>query len=106
MNGHQLPITRISEQLSCMDDWPAMALISKNPADDDTVQIRTRLKTFSRNPNHQILTHRQGNMMHDAGIRVFPFNVDPTEDYEKMLNMEVDCVSSSDSLLARKWKIL
>ncbi|KKM02736.1 hypothetical protein LCGC14_1781450 [marine sediment metagenome] len=43
-------------------------------------------------------------MMHDAGIRVLSFNVDTPEDYEKMLDMEVDGVISSDPLLGRKLK--
>lgn len=92
--------TNILEQLSTANNSPPLALISKKPADNDTVQMCERLKVFSWHPNHLILTRQQAQMMHDAGIRVFPYNVDTPKEYQRMLAMKVDGVITSDPFLA------
>jgi glycerophosphoryl diester phosphodiesterase len=41
--------------------------------------------------------------MHDAGIRVFPYNVDTLEDYLKMTGMNVDGVITNDPVMSSAW---
>ena len=89
----------VLEQLACMKEAPALALISMHPADDRTVKLCRRLKVFSWNPNSHVLTRQQVKMMHNAGIRVFPFNVDRPEDYRRMRMINVDGVITSDPYL-------
>jgi glycerophosphoryl diester phosphodiesterase len=87
-------------QISEMVDRPALALISKNPADDDTLKTCERLKAFSWHPDHRILTHRQVQLMHDAGIRVFPYGVETRKKHARMLAMKVDGVITGDPFLS------
>jgi glycerophosphoryl diester phosphodiesterase len=59
------------------------------------------LKVFSWHPDHQIVTHQQVQLMHDAGIRVFPYNVDALKEYRQMLAMNVDGVITSNPFLSK-----
>jgi len=95
--------TNILQQISSMTNTPAIALISKTPADHHTVKLCTRLKTFSWHPSHKMVSRKQVNMMHAAGIKVFPYSVDRLEDYVKMMSMKVDGVITSDPLRAIGW---
>jgi glycerophosphoryl diester phosphodiesterase len=61
------------------------------------------LKVFSWHPDHLIVTPRQVDMMHAAGLKVFPYNVDTFEDYVKMIDMKVDGVIASDPVSAGHW---
>jgi glycerophosphoryl diester phosphodiesterase len=87
-------------QLASMEDPPAIALISQTPASKRIVDICTRLKAFSWHPDHLVVTPGQVGRMHNAGLKVFPYNVDTCEDYEKMVDMKVDGVITDDPLLA------
>ena len=86
-----------------MQDPPAIALISKTPASKRIVEICTHLKVFSWHPDHLILTPRQVDMMHAAGLKVFPYNVDTFEDFVKMVNMQVDGVITDNPVSAYQW---
>lgn len=90
-------------QIASMEDPPAIALISKTPASNRIVEICTRLKVFSWHPDHLIVTLRQVDMMHAAGLKVFPYNVDTFEDYVKMIDMKVDGVITDDPMSAGHW---
>jgi len=90
-------------QIASMQNPPAIALISKTPASNRTVEICTHLKVFSWHPDHLIVTPLQVEMMHAAGLKVFPYNVDTFEDYEKMIDMQVDGVISDDPVSAGQW---
>jgi len=61
------------------------------------------LKAFSWHPDHLIVTPSQVDMMHAAGLRVFPYNVDTFEDYVKMIDMKVDGVITDDPVSAGHW---
>ena len=90
-------------QIASMQDPPAIALISKTPASKRIVEICTHLKVFSWHPDHLILTPRQVDMMHAAGLKVFPYNVDTFEDFVKMVNMQVDGVITDNPVSAYQW---
>jgi glycerophosphoryl diester phosphodiesterase len=92
----------ILAQISEMADRPALALISSNPTDDHTIQLCEGLNAFSWHPDHRILSHQQVQLMHAAGIRVFPYNVDAPRDYRQMLAMDVDGVITGNPALAKK----
>jgi len=93
----------ILEQIAFMKDAPAAALISHKPADKKTVKLCTRLKVFSWHPDHRVVTPIHVKQMHDAGIRVFPYNVDMYEDFAKMKAMQVDGVITNDPASAVGW---
>ncbi len=86
----------ILEQLSFMEDAPSIALISEGPATMDTVTLCQRLKVFSWHPYFKILTREQVEMMHAAGIKVFPYTVNTPEDHEWMRSINVDGVITDD----------
>ena len=90
-------------QIASIEDPPAIALISKTRASKRLVEICSALKVFSWHPDHLIVTPRQVDMMHAAGLKVFPYNVDTFEDYLKMINMKVDGVITDDPVSAGHW---
>ena len=92
----------ILAQILELSDRPALALISEKPADGDTIKTCERLQTFSWHPDRAVLTHQQVQLMHDAGIRVFPYNVDTLRAYRQMLAINVDGVITNNPLLAKK----
>jgi len=90
-------------QIASMEKPPAIALISRTPASNRIVDICSHLKVFSWHPDHKIVTPRQVDMMHAAGLKVFPYNVDTFKDYAKMIDMKVDGVITDDPLTADQW---
>ncbi len=93
----------ILEQIASMDDAPAIAFISENPASRNTVQMCTRLNVFSWHPDLRIVSSSQVKKMHAAGIRVFPYNVDTFQDYARVRDMNVDGLITNDPGLAACW---
>lgn len=89
---------RIMENISNMAESPAVALLSRQPANGDRESC-IRLKAFSWHPNCQKLRLIHVKEMHEAGIRVFPYNVESREDLKQMAEMSVDGVIISDPLL-------
>jgi glycerophosphoryl diester phosphodiesterase len=87
------------DHIVTMEDAPAVGLLSRNPADGDNVELCLRLKAFSWNPNCRELRCEQVKTMHGSGIHVFPYNVDTLEEYQKVMEMDVDGVITSDPLM-------
>jgi glycerophosphoryl diester phosphodiesterase len=90
---------KILENVASMEDAPAIALISKYPAEGDNVKLCIRLKAFSWHPNCRELQYDQVKIMREQGIRVFPYNVDSPGEYQRMIQMDVDGIITSDSRL-------
>ncbi len=90
-------------QIAALEEPPAIALISKTPVSRRIVEICNHLKVFSWHPDHLIVTPRQVDMMHAAGLKVFPYNVDTLEDYVKMMDMTADGVITDDPVSAAQW---
>ena len=90
-------------QIAAMEDPPAIALISHTPVSKRIVEVCSQLKVFSWHPNHKIVTKRQVDMMHKAGLKVFPYDVDTFEDFKKMMDMGVEGVITDDPLAAGQW---
>jgi glycerophosphoryl diester phosphodiesterase len=93
----------ILEQLATTKDAPALAWISKRPADHRTVAMCSRMDAFSWHPEHCVLTPEQVAMMHAAGIKVFPFNMKTREEFERMLDMGADGTIINDPIEALGW---
>lgn len=90
-------------QIASMEDPPAIALISHTPTSKRIVDICAYLKVFSWHPDYKIVTPRRVDMMHTAGLKVFPYNVDTFEEYMRMIDMQVDGVITDDPLAADQW---
>jgi glycerophosphoryl diester phosphodiesterase len=90
------------DHIVTMEGAPAVALLSRHPADRDNVELCTRLKAFSWHPNCRELRCEQVKAMHDSGIHVFPYNVDTLEEYQTAMEMDVDGVITSDPLMIRE----
>jgi glycerophosphoryl diester phosphodiesterase len=93
----------ILEQIASMKAAPAIAFISKKPANKNTVNICTRLNVFSWHPDCKIVTPKQVNLIHANGIKVFPYNVNSLEDYVRVRDMKVDGVITDDPAMAGYW---
>ncbi|MGD9046314.1 MAG: glycerophosphodiester phosphodiesterase family protein [Desulfobacterales bacterium] len=87
------------KHITTLEHAPALGLISRNPADRQTLENCKQLNAVSWHPNHQILTPDQVKTMHAHDIRVFPYNADTSEEIARVLEMDVDGVISSDPLL-------
>jgi len=92
------------EQIAFMKNTPATAFISEIPADKNTVDMCSRLKVFSWHPDHRIVTSNQVDQMHAAGIKVFPWTVDSTDDFARMRDLQVDGVITNDPVAAGNWQ--
>ena len=90
---------KILENVASMADAPAIALISKYPAESDNLRRCTKLRVFSWHPNCLELTCDQVKIMREQEIRVFPYNVESPGEYQRVLQMDVDGVITSDPLL-------
>ena len=75
-------------QIASMQEPAAIALISKTPASSRIIEICTSLKVFSWHPNQSDRYAAPGGLMHVAGLKVFPYNVDTYENYVKMMKHE------------------
>ncbi|MBU2514080.1 hypothetical protein KJ966_22315 [bacterium] len=89
---------RYLERLSKQKTIPALAFISRKPADLSVVKRCVELGLYSWNPWHSVLTKEQVEAMHSAGIKVFTFTVNEIEEYKNLLNIGVDGVFSDDFL--------
>ena len=90
-------------QIASMPDPPAIAYISHTPATRRILALCTHLKVFSWHPDYRIVTLKQVDMMHAAGIKVFPYNVNTFENYVQMMDMQVDGVITDDPVAAAQW---
>ncbi len=88
------------EQLSLMEDAPATALLSGDPATPDAVKVCKHLKVFSWHPNYKVLTPEQVDMMHDAGFKVLPYTINKPDDFSRIRAMNVDGLITDDVLIA------
>ena len=93
----------VLERIKRLENPPTLALISRDPADSSTILFCRQLKIFSWHPNHAILSHEQVDLMHSAGIRVFPYNADTLAEIERMFDMNVDGIISNDPLFVIDW---
>ena len=86
----------ILENLVQISDKPAIALLSKNPASRETIILCQKLRVFSWHPSFSKIDKRQVRMMHEAGIKVFPYTVNSGKKLNQLIKMGVDGVFTDD----------
>jgi glycerophosphoryl diester phosphodiesterase len=90
---------RVLQNISELDGAPAIALLSRYPDEDNHLEVCRNLRAFSWHPSYVEVKRAHVAEMHEAGIMVFPYNADTREDVQRMLDLEVDGVITSDPLL-------
>jgi len=90
---------RVLQNVSESEDAPATALLSRYPDEDNHLEVCRKLRAFSWHPSFLEVKREHVAEMHEAGIMVFPYNADTREDVQRMLDLEVDGVITSDPLL-------
>ena len=81
---------RILERIAAMDAPPAVAYISDQGADKGLVEMLLAIKAFSWHPRFTVLTRDQVNMLHAAGLKIFPWTINTRAEAEKVLALGVD----------------
>ncbi len=91
---------RVLQRIAVMEEPPAIAYISDHGADKGVVEMLLAMKAFSWHPRFQVLTRDQVELLHAAGLKVFPWTINTREEAEKLLAMGVDGIICNDLLMA------
>jgi glycerophosphoryl diester phosphodiesterase len=94
---------RLLEHLVRMKEAPAIAVLSGDPDEENPLEACRKLGAFSWHPSSFGLKEEDVRRMHEANIPVFPYNVNTTEDIERMLEMGVDGLIVDDPLLVKAY---
>jgi len=81
---------RILERIAAMDAPPAIAYISDHGVDKRALDMLLAMKAFSWHPSFKVLTRDQVDMLHTAGLKVFPWTINTRAEAEKVLALGVD----------------
>ena len=81
---------RILQRIAAMDGPPAIAYISDHGADKRVLHMLLAMKAFSWHPRFKVLTRDQVDMLHTAGLKVFPWTINTRAEAEKVLALGVD----------------
>jgi glycerophosphoryl diester phosphodiesterase len=81
---------RILERIAAMDAPPAIAYISDHGVDKRALDMLLAMKAFSWHPSFKALTRDQVDMLHTAGLKVFPWTINTRAEAEKVLALGVD----------------
>jgi len=81
---------RILQRIAAMDAPPAVAYISDHGADKRVLEMLLAMKAFSWHPRFTVLTRDQVDMLHAAGLKVFPWTIITRAEAEKVLALGVD----------------
>jgi len=66
---------RILHRIAGMEEPPATAYISEHGADRGLVEMLLAMKAFSWHPRFKVLTRDQVELLHAAGLKVFPWTI-------------------------------
>jgi glycerophosphoryl diester phosphodiesterase len=81
---------RVLQRIAAMEAPPAIALISGHAADRNVLDLLLALKAFSWHPRFKALTRDQVDMLHAAGLKIFPWTINTREEAKKILTLGVD----------------
>ena len=81
---------RILRRMAAMEAPPAIAYISEHGADKKLLGMLLTIKAFSWHPRFKVLSRGQVDMLHAAGIKVFPWTINTREEAERVLSLGVD----------------
>ena len=79
-----------------------VAFISKYFHSKETVSLCKELDVFSYHPNLAYLSSEQVNVLHKAGIRVFPYNINDKKDIYRCFALGADGLIAKNPHLARQ----
>jgi glycerophosphoryl diester phosphodiesterase len=95
---------RILERIAAMEDPPEIAYISDHGADQRVLEMLFALRAFSWHPRFTVLTRGQVDLLHGAGLKVFPWTINTREEAEKLIAMGVDGIICNEPLVAGNLK--
>jgi len=81
---------RILQRIAAMDAPPAVAYISDHRADKRVLEMLLAMRAFSWHPRFTVLTRDQVDMLHAAGLKIFPWTINTRAEAEKVLALGVD----------------
>jgi glycerophosphoryl diester phosphodiesterase len=91
---------QVLESLVSLKKAPAVSVLSPYPKKDNPLEWCKRLGAFSWHPSSRWLRKQHVTKMHEAGILVFPWNVNTSEVMRRTLEMGVDGLIVDDPVLA------
>ena len=92
---------RILERIAAMDAPPAIAYISDHEADRSVLEMLLAIKAFSWHPRFRVLTRDQVEMLHAAGLKIFPWTINTREEAERILALGIDGLICNDLRVMR-----
>jgi glycerophosphoryl diester phosphodiesterase len=92
---------RILQRIAAMEAPPAVAFISNHGADKSILEMLLAIKAFSWHPRFKALTRDQVDMLHAAGLKVFPWTINTRAEAEKVLALGVDGFICNDLQVMR-----
>lgn len=87
---------RILQRIAAMDAPPAIAYISDHAADPLVPEMLLAMKAFSWHPRFTALARDQVDMLHAAGLKVFPWTINTRAEAERILALGVDGLICND----------
>jgi glycerophosphoryl diester phosphodiesterase len=81
---------RILRRIAAMEARPAIALISDHAADRKFLDLLRAMKAFSWHPRFKVLTREQVDLLHAAGLKIFPWTINTREEAQRILALDVD----------------
>jgi glycerophosphoryl diester phosphodiesterase len=81
---------RILQRIAAMEAPPAVAFISNHGADNSVLGMLLAIKAFSWHPRFKALTRDQVDMLHAAGLKIFPWTINTRGEAERILALGVD----------------
>jgi glycerophosphoryl diester phosphodiesterase len=92
---------RILQRIAAMDAPLAVAYISDHGADKSVLEMLLKMRAFSWHPRFKVLTRDQVDMLHGAGLKVFPWTINTRAEAEKVLALGVDGLICNDLRVMR-----
>jgi glycerophosphoryl diester phosphodiesterase len=81
---------RILRRIAAMPAPPAVAFISSHRADASVMEMLLAIKAFSWHPRFKVLTRDQVDLLHAAGMKVFPWTINTRAAADRILALGVD----------------
>jgi glycerophosphoryl diester phosphodiesterase len=81
---------RILQRIAAMETPPAIAYISDHGLDRPVLAMLLAMNAFSWHPRFTVLTRNQVDMLHAAGLKVFPWTINTRAEAEAVLALGVD----------------
>lgn len=81
---------RILQRIAAMDEPPAIAFITDHGADRSLLEQLLAVKALSWHPRFKALARDQVDLLHAAGLKIFPWTINTREEAQRMLAMGVD----------------